>query len=1700
MKFENLRLITTCLVFLLITGFLQNVKASPSFMEAKEKSDIESFENGDPEGWIIYNIDGDNKQWKRSNAGAAKGLTAHTGEWVMGVGFNSSGNDDWLVSAAIEPTTENHTFSFYATSNYNKYLETFEVKLAPTGVNTEDFTVNLATIEELPYGWTQYSYDLTDYIGQTIHIAVRCTSTDKYEMLIDDVEFPAHIAANDLAISNFKAPIIVGSTQSTSYTIDITNKGSLTQETYTIALMNSEEVLTSINGQTIAAGETKNISIDWTAQETGDLTLYCQVNLENDENLINNKTNTSPVKVVFAGSQLVVTGEGSIETDSLPVAMSAKTSFSQSIYLQNEIGHNGLITNLIYNYDFSEPETNRPTKIWMGTTSKTDLSEGWIPLDELTLVYDGSLTYSKNDHNQIINLQTPFVYESDNLVVLYSNPEASTSYNQSAHFTADNRSATPNRTRCAKGDWATSVDPANPPACNAGNVIPNLGLVVMTSGITSLTGKTLDTEGQPVENVRISIQGTNFVTTSDDQGNYNFPHLAASQYPVKVTCYGYSDIETTLTLSTEPHTHNFTLTERPKVQVSGKIIASDNLQGIQNATVKLDGYGSFETLTDSEGNYVFPQISCNNEYTLTVTAVGYNGYTAPEPVIVANEAVVLNEITLTETPFAATNVVATLNADTTVNLIWEMSTAKNSGSKSIQKYIIYRYLTTNQWQQDLWVELANDVTEMNYFDATLKQAASGIYKYAIKTVYSGNIEAMDWNSSSNEIECNMEIDIPVAITNQEGQPISQAKIYLESKYLNAATNETRKYQAITGEDGAGTLSKVHAEDYNIYIWAEGYDILKINNVTIDLQSNLSYTLNEIFYTPNNVKAETENNKNITANVSWEAPNGTVPRDFRYDDGTVVFKMGINQASDKAMLGTSYRHDALIEEVSWLLTSDDSHQEVIVFIFETNEYGVPDVTKLLHKSDEIANTDDQWNTYELPEPIRAENGFYIGIATPYSQLFVGMDDGWGDGYDYEYGTEYGLTDYTDPNGAIVTIAGYPYNRNFTIRAHGKDFGELDKYAPYFQNEEPCKTSTSGNNLLPELFIGSPVNNPIHTEVTIKDLPALNTKTNETYKLFCLKKGQEEDETSWTTIQEGISTLSIADATYNALEMGLYRYAVKTEYGDTTSMPIFSNILAKDMTAPVTINLSTNEIGENNVIGTEIVITNTDGNSDHIYTTTALDAQVIINDVWKGTYTLTAQQEGFEPYTQNELNLSNAVNTIAVELTEIIVKPYNLVVENLNQGKATLSWNNPGYSFEESFETYTDFAIDFTPWTNIDEDGLKTYVINAISYPNNDAAKSFMVFNPKATTPVWEHPFGQAHSGDKYAACFAADNENGPKVNNDWLISPQFEVGDHTFISFFAKSFFEQYGMDRFTVGISTTGTATEDFTTISTGEYLEVSDAWTSFNFDLSAYADKQVYIAIHCISPDRFMFMVDDFKIGDSGVPQNTKSVSKYVVSLDGTQVTETEDLNCTLSGLVNGTEYTASIKTVYTSGESENSEITFTYQFTNHTPEFTSEAITASAEGELYEYHITATDSDNDLLSITSENLPQWLTLTDNGDGTALLSGTPDQTGSADVKLIVNDGELTATQNFTIDIAVGIDDIMMNNISIYPNPAKDNLIVKNANQTTLLMINAQGKIVYRTKVFNEQHIIPMDDFNPGLYLIKLMHNQNIKTFKVIHN
>ena len=273
-----------------------------------------------------------------------------------------------------------------------------------------------------------------------------------------------------------------------------------------------------------------------------------------------------------------------------------------------------------------------------------------------------------------------------------------------------------------------------------------------------------------------------------------------------------------------------------------------------------------------------------------------------------------------------------------------------------------------------------------------------------------------------------------------------------------------------------------------------------------------------------------------------------------------------------------------------------------------------------------------------------------------------------------------------------------------------------------------------------------------------------------------------------------------------------------------------------------------------------------------------------------------------------------------------------------------------------------------------------------------------------------------------------------------------------------------------IGGTTTGSVTEDGTLTSTGA-LTITDTDTSdpTNFvDVAVSASDNGY---------------GTFEMTGNSWTYNLNNAHADVQALDVTEtLTDT---------------YT------FTAPDGVTQQVTVTINGAEDTPVFDSAAITAATEDSAYTYSISTSDVDIEAVSITATTLPAWLSLTDNGDGTASLTGIPTnaEVGDHSVVLNVNDGEVSSNQSFTItvantndapvannDSASTFEDIAINNINILANDSDvdgDPIIVTSASAGNgIITINGDGTLNYIPDTnFNGTDIISyeIDDGNGGV-------------------
>ncbi len=172
-----------------------------------------------------------------------------------------------------------------------------------------------------------------------------------------------------------------------------------------------------------------------------------------------------------------------------------------------------------------------------------------------------------------------------------------------------------------------------------------------------------------------------------------------------------------------------------------------------------------------------------------------------------------------------------------------------------------------------------------------------------------------------------------------------------------------------------------------------------------------------------------------------------------------------------------------------------------------------------------------------------------------------------------------------------------------------------------------------------------------------------------------------------------------------------------------------------------------------------------------------------------------------------------------------------------------------------------------------------------------------------------------------------------------------------------------------------------------------------------------------------------------------------------------------------------------------------------NSAPEFTSTPVTTHVQNTVYTYNVTATDAEGEVLVISATTLPAWLNLTDNGDGTATLTGTPSDISSPgdQVVLTVSDGHNSDTQDFLIEVTpAGIEDFGYGIIGVYPNPTKGFIQVSNCQGATYEILDVTGRLLSVGGIKESVEGLNLNDLSDGNFIIRLYNNEKVVTVKIV--
>ena len=1179
-------------------------------------------------------------------------------------------------------------------------------------------------------------------------------------------------------------------------------------------------------------------------------------------------------------------GNSAEVNEGMPIDPYFGYSYSQTIYSQTDVNLAGDIQIIGWHYNGNSGWGPDDIKIYMAHTTLTsyETTESWVAVDDLTLVYEGTLSVPAIDGWTPITLDTPFNYNNtDNLIIAV---EENTTGFHTSNDEFFNTVADGNVSIAYRND-SINPDPVAPPVGTLKAYYPNV-VLVMDAGDppvdeypapTSLTAE--------IENENDVHLAWNKPIFPDEGGEWlwhgsgiyddGFGNGEALTY-IGVARYDASDLENYAGANLTQmkfYPRNATATYTLKVWTGGSYDGTTFVPGTQMLSQVINEIETFAwniveldnavTLTSSEELWIGIETVTPNGYPLGVDA---------GPAVVGKGDLIF------------------YNGGW--NLISNMSNNKNfliqafvEGGRFIERdvtdftaYNIYRNNSIIQSIADF-----NDTTWVN------TDIPDGTYQYKVTALY-GTEASEPSNIAEVVIDTTPPVYNPPAnftavivdVNNVQinwDAPNARIRTSSRRELMFGLASDTEVTRDLTGytlyrdneilaEVGTEVMSYLDEElDYGTY----AYKAIA-NYAATDSAPTPVVTIvigEEEILPPTAVVATLDGDDAV---VTWDAPNPNVGESVQegFEEAfppagwstvvtnttyswtqyeTVVFQTGdVVPTEGMYQAGVMWAESAQDE---WLITNSMNCPAGNLTFDFYGHYGSTHLDNYYVKvSTDGTNWTPIWNATDLPEadnhydtPIAIDLSAYVGQNVQFAWNFVD-----GDGAGLWYATyidniNIGGTRIRANELTAVSKAVRPSNEFTAVRKAVRSSNVTRITRNKKNPNEPAYMPMVGINSTRAFQNAQLVRGNLE--------PIVNPTTTATrellgYKVWRFLATDQGNEANWTLLTtDMITDLTLTDTSWDALSSGSYKFAVKANYtNDNMSPAAFSNVLLKDMYGTVDGTVSTDG---SPISGATVAL---DGNS----ATTDASGYFLFTDVLAGEYTISASANGYVSSTQ----------TITVVGTQLTTVDFNLAVSNI--------------LISDSFETYTDFALEAAPWTMIDGDLNPTWGISNTTFENAGSPMAYIVFNPLMTTPALSENY-YAHTGAKFMACFAA-YADPVMANNDWLMTQTFTLGDSGSFSFWGKSISSQDPLDRFNVLVSDGSTNPNDFTSISGATYTQTTTDWTQYSYSLEAYANQTIRVAIQCVSENAFIFMVDDVTIDAPGGTDNDNNDIAVVSQLKG--------------------------------------------------------------------------------------------------------------------------------------------------------------------------------------------------------------------------
>lgn len=340
-----------------------------------------------------------------------------TNSWAFSPKLNLKKGKTYRFTYTVEDRYPKVEFSYYAAiatePSKDKVVETIgkhEFMYSETNYNKHTYTETFTPTEDGIYhfGLNVQTEDADVFILNSVNVS---------EIFDNDITAVSLTTSSD-AVTDYE----------NKATVKVANIGrnKIEKNSYVVRVMlNTGEEIQEVGCNKvvpeIAAGETVDVETMFTPTLEGTFDIFATVEMEGDQELGNNQTNTVSVKCEATGSipwTNTVTGEGENVYTHAPFQCYGSEDIALMLYYPEEINAKAgaKLARIGFEYDangYTETSEEQSIQIYMKNTKERECEDGVISTEGMTLVYDGTGYFLPGTNNIMsFDLDTPFDYDN----------------------------------------------------------------------------------------------------------------------------------------------------------------------------------------------------------------------------------------------------------------------------------------------------------------------------------------------------------------------------------------------------------------------------------------------------------------------------------------------------------------------------------------------------------------------------------------------------------------------------------------------------------------------------------------------------------------------------------------------------------------------------------------------------------------------------------------------------------------------------------------------------------------------------------------------------------------------------------------------------------------------------------------------------------------------------------------------------------------------------------------------------------------------------------------------------------------------------------------------------------------------------------------------------------------------------------------